>query len=67
MDGDLTSVRAFTMRTDAGDTLEFEPASDGTYEFALVHLRDHLRSSEPIVVTYEDRSGLMVAIAVSDG
>lgn len=67
MDGDLTTVRAFTMRTDAGDTLEFEPAPDGTYEFALVHLRDHLRSSEPIVVTYEDRSGLMVAIAVSDG
>lgn len=67
VEGDLASVQAFTMRTDSGRTLHISPSPDGAFEFELVHLRDHLRSSEPIVVTYEVRSGLAVAVAISDG
>lgn len=67
VEGDLTSVHSFTMRTDSGRTVHVTPSPDGAFEFELVHLRDHLRSSEPIAVTYEVRSGLAVAVAISDG
>ncbi len=67
VEGDLTSVHSFTVRTDSGRTLQISPAPDGAFEFELIHLRDHLRSSEPIAVTYVVRNGLAVAVAISDG
>ena len=66
VDGDLTDVTSFEVRAD-GEILRFRPADDGDFGFALPHLRDHLRSGEPVIVGYiQDESGL-VATSLSDG
>lgn len=66
--GDLTSVQSFSLRTGQGDVVRFVPAEDADFDGGpLSHIRDHLRSLEPVVVTYEDREGTLVAIAVADG
>lgn len=64
--GDLTTVTRFTVLVE-GDLLEFVPAPDGDFEFPLPHLRDHLRTGEPVLVTYEEREGELVAVALADG
>lgn len=65
VDGDLTTVRSFTVRT-ADDTLTFVPDPGGSFAFPLPHLGAHLRSGEPIRVVYEDREGILVAVEVDD-
>ena len=66
VEGDLTEVTSFEVRAD-GETLRFRPALDGDFDFALPHLRDHLRTGEPVIVGYTgDESGL-VATSLSDG
>ncbi len=65
VDGDLTTVRSFEVLSD-GDRFVFEPAPDGDFAFPLGHLRDHLRTGEPIAVEYERVDGALVAMRVSD-
>ncbi len=52
VEGDLTTVTAFTVLVE-GDPVRFEPVDDGDYAFPLGHLRDHLRSGEPVLVGWE--------------
>lgn len=66
VDGDLSHVTSFEVRAD-GETLRFEPAPDGDFDFALVHLRDHLRTGEPVIVEYEMSEGRNLATSVTDG
>lgn len=65
VDGDLTTVESFEVLSD-GDRLVFEPSSEGEFAFPLSHLRDHLRTGEPISVEYERVEGILVAMRVSD-
>lgn len=55
VEGGLTSVDSFVLRTDEGEVLELVPAPDGDFRFPLPHLHDHRRTSEPILVEL-DRS-----------
>lgn len=67
--GDLSSVEAFTIRTGGGDDLVFTPGPDVTFDGGpLSHVRSHLVSGEPVKVTYEtSASGELVAVVVEDG
>ena len=44
------------------------PASppDGDYGFPLGHLREHLRTGEPVYIEFERIDGVLVAMRVSD-
>jgi hypothetical protein len=65
--GDLTSVTTFTVRTDDGDVLVFRPAASATFHGGpLPHIRDHLTSGLPVVVFYEETDGGLVALSVED-
>ena len=65
VDGDLTTVGTFEVLSD-GDRFVFEPSPDGDFAFPLSHLRDHLRSGEPVAVEYERVDGVLLAMRVSD-
>ena len=65
VDGDLTDVRSFEVLSD-GDRFVFEPSPDGDFAFPLSHLREHLRTGEPIAVEYETVDGVLMAMRVSD-
>lgn len=65
MEGDLTRVERFTVMAD-GVEYTFVPTADGRYAFALPHLREHLRSSEPVTVGYVEFEGVLQATSVSD-
>jgi hypothetical protein len=64
--GSLTDVTAFTVFS-SGAELEFVPMGDQTYEFPLGHLREHLRTGEPVIVEWELRDDLRYALSVKDG
>ena len=66
VDGDLTTVRSFEVLS-GGDRFVFEPSPDGDYAFPLSHLRDHLRTGEPVAVEYERVDSVLVAMRVTDG
>ena len=65
VDGDLTEVRSFAVLAD-GDQRTFVPSPDGDYGFPLGHLREHLRTGEPVYIEFERIDGVLVAMRVSD-
>ncbi len=65
VDGDLTEVRSFDVLSD-GERTSFAPAPDGVFDFPLGHLREHLRTGEPVTIEYEHREGVLTATRVSD-
>ena len=68
VDGDLVAVKSFTIRSTGGETLVFEPAEGLLFGSGpLTHLSDHLRSGEPIDVTYKTENNRLIATAVRDG
>lgn len=66
VEGGLTSVDSFVLRTDEGEVLEVIPAPDGDFRFPLPHLHDHLRNSEPILVELDRSTDPPRAAAVQD-
>ena len=64
--GDLTSVESFVIRTEDGEILELTPAPGGDFRFPLPHLRDHLRTSEPVLVTVDRSVDPPLATAIQD-
>ncbi len=66
VDGDLTSVKSFLLRTDDGEVLEAAPAPDGDFRFPLPHLHDHRRTSEPILVELDRSVDPPLAVAIED-
>ncbi len=64
--GDLEEVTAFTVDS-GGVEYRFVPASDGTFDFPLPHLRDHMRTAERVRVDYREVPGGLEATAVADG
>ncbi len=65
VDGDLTTVRSFTVQTEDGP-LTFVPDPNGSFAFPLPHLGAHLRSGEPVRVVYEERDDTLIALQVDD-
>ncbi|MDX1468747.1 MAG: hypothetical protein R3258_05360 [Acidimicrobiia bacterium] len=66
VDGSFEDVVSFTVLVE-GERLDFIPVAGVDYAFPLPHLRDHLRSGEPVVVGWEVRDGERVALSVEDG
>lgn len=64
--GDLTSVESFVVRTEDGEILELTPAAGGDFRFPLPHLRDHLRTLEPVLVTVDRSVDPPLATAIQD-
>jgi hypothetical protein len=65
VDGDLTRVESFELLAD-GDRTRFEPWADGEFDFPLPHLRDHMRTGDPVVIEFERMDGVMMATRISD-
>lgn len=69
VDGALDGVASFEIVTTSGDRLRFVPDTD-LESFAdgapLSHLNEHLRTGVRVRVTYEERDGTLLAVAVAD-
>lgn len=52
VDGTLSEVSSFTVLS-TGSELKFLPIEGVEYDFPLVHLQEHLRTGEPVVVGWE--------------
>ena len=66
VEGDLTSVRSFLLRTDDGEVLRVVPAPDGDFRFPLPHLHEHRRTSEPLLVELDRSYDPPLAIGLRD-
>lgn len=66
VEGSLEEVSSFTVLVE-GQELTFVPVEDGDYDFPLSHLREHLRTGEPILVTWQLENGTREALALADG
>lgn len=66
MEGALEEITSFTVLIE-GEELTFVPVDEGDYEFPLSHLREHQRTGEPILVTWELDDGARRAVALADG
>ena len=65
VDGTLDQITSFTVLVE-GDEMRFLPADDGDYPYPLLHLREHLRTGQPVFVTWERRDGQLYAIELRD-
>lgn len=65
VEGELEDIDRFTILV-GGERMAFETSEDGNYAFPLGHLRDHLRSGEPVVVRWEERGDRLVATFIDD-
>ena len=66
VNGDLTSVESFVLRTDDGKVLEVVPATDGDFRFPLPHLHAHRRTLEPVLVELDRSVSPPLATAIRD-
>lgn len=60
-----TEVRGFELK-DGDDRYDIAIDPDHDYGFPLPHLRDHLVSSDPVRVEFEERDGRLVARSIED-
>lgn len=67
VDGDLTTVESFDVLTTEGETIRLVPAPLGDFDFPLPHLSSHMRSLDPVRVTYElTEDGINLAREIGD-
>lgn len=66
VEGSLDEVTSFTMLVE-GEEMGFVTTEDGDYEFPVSHLREHQRTGEPVLVTWEIEDGMRKAVALADG
>jgi hypothetical protein len=63
----LTEVRGFTLRTDAGEELDYRLGSlENGAEFPPGHLVEHVATAEPVLVFYREEGGDRVAYRIED-
>jgi hypothetical protein len=66
----IQQVDQFTVRTDAGQELIFAAAPNfnagATHAMTPGHMRQHMALAEPILVTYRDDNGKLVALSATD-
>ena len=73
---DIQHVDRFTLRTDAGELLSFVAAPDfnagaapqggGLHAMTPGHMRQHMALADPVLVTYRDDNGTLVALSATD-
>lgn len=67
MAGGLQDLESFTIVDETGRRFVFRPDAEATFHGGpLGHLRDHLRSGEPVVVRYRESGDMLIAVEVSD-
>jgi hypothetical protein len=66
VEGDLTQVTSFSVLVE-GQTWDFVPAEDGDFAFPLPHLREHQRTGELVLVSWELAEDVRYAISLEDG
>ena len=68
VNGDLTSVAGFVVLGEDGSSHRFTPVNGLLFEGGpLIHLRDHVVSGQPVVVTFEQGpDGEFIAVRVED-
>lgn len=66
VEGTLEQVESFTVLSDGIQTV-FIPLTDREYEFPLTHLREHLRTGEPVFVGWEEKDSTKYVTSVADG
>ena len=66
----IQKVDSFTLRTDNGQELHFLTAPDFNQGVAHVmtpgHMRQHMALADPVVVTYREDNGTLVALSAVD-
>jgi hypothetical protein len=65
VEGSLTTVTGFTVLVD-GEPVTFEASAEGDYAFPLGHLRDHIRTGEPVRVGWRMDGERRVATSLDD-
>ena len=63
--GGLVEVDGFRLLTDDGE-VEFMVDADSRFLFPEPHLRDHLRSGEPVSVEYRSDGAGLIVVTVDD-
>lgn len=66
VEGSLDEVTGFTVLVE-GSELGFVPVQDGDYDFPLPHLREHVRTGEPVLVGWELVGTVRYALSLADG
>ena len=61
----IQEVTGFTVK-DGDETYEVLIADDIDYGFDLGHLREHLRTGDPVTVTLDVREGKLYAVEILD-
>jgi hypothetical protein len=63
----LTDVRGFTIRTPDGRTVAFRLGQlENGAQFPPGHLNEHMATAVPVLVTYRDEDGNLVAVRLED-
>jgi hypothetical protein len=65
VDGDLTRVNSFELLAN-GERTRLEPWAEGEFDFPLPHLRDHLRTGDPVAVEFQRIEGALMATRIRD-
>lgn len=61
----LQEITGFTLK-DGDENYEIFIASDVDYGFDLGHLREHLRTGDPVTVTLDVRESKLYALSIED-
>jgi hypothetical protein len=66
----LQQLDSFTVRTDDGQELTFAPAptfnQGESHTMTPGHMRQHMALADPVVVTYREENGRLVALSAAD-
>lgn len=69
VEGDLTTVSSFVVVDESGKRLVFVPSREILFHdrAPITHVRDHLRTGEPVTVVYEELDdGSLLVLEVFD-
>jgi hypothetical protein len=66
----IQKVDSFSLRTDSGQELKFIAAPDfnagATHVMTPGHMRQHMALADPVIVTYREENGVLVALSATD-
>jgi hypothetical protein len=66
VDGTFDDITSFTVLVE-GSEVRFEVVEGGDYGFPLSHLREHMRTGQPVFVEWELVGTVQYALSLRDG
>lgn len=66
VEGELNDVEAFTVLAEDEQRYTFRLHPEAEFAFPPGHLRDHLRSGDPVRVGWEESGGERLAVSLDD-